>query len=110
MRCTLKINGQALSLRIFEVDDTAEARGRVCNIELALLHFYGSHRSEIVEKDNSGKLVFQFNREEHVSQASSYQTYLGAKKVLAGFGVWWREWHSRPVKEGFMEEVEGAWL
>lgn len=82
MHTALRINGHVLHITLAGVEDAPEARGRVCNIELALLRYYWRHASDPVAKAADGTLTFSFHR-----GASDYATFEGACRVLSGFGI-----------------------
>lgn len=80
----LKIEGDVLDLRISNVADSPEARGRECNMELALLRAYGWHTTEPVQRAADGTLIFR-----HWRGGSTHETYFLARRVLEGFAVEW---------------------
>ncbi len=83
-RYDLKFEGDVLDLRISDVPDNQTARGRECNMELALLHAYGCHTTEPVQHAADGTLIFR-----HWRGRSTHETYLLARRVLEGFAVEW---------------------
>ncbi len=93
MRLALKIEGPFLTLRISEVDNTPQMRGRVANMEIELLKLYGSHKSEPVQVEND-KLVYQFVRGD-----SDHAIYMDARQVLKGFNVEWLNGRDGIVRE-----------
>lgn len=100
MKFKLKFEGDTLHLTISGVENTPDARGRVCNMELHLLHYYGTHKSLPVQTDGEGKLVFQFIRGD-----STHEMYMGARKTLEGFAVIWINGRDgiQPGDSGFVE-------
>lgn len=80
----LKIEGDVLDLAISNVSDNRAARGRECNMELALLGAYGRHTSEPVQRATDGALIFRYWR-----SGSTHETYFLARRVLEGFAVEW---------------------
>ncbi len=80
----LKIEGDVLDLTISNVADSPEARGRECNMELALLHAYDWHTSEPVRRATDGTLIFR-----HWRDRSTHETYHLARRVLEVFAVEW---------------------
>lgn len=88
MNFKLKIEGDVLSFTASAVDNTPEARGRVCRmcrIELALLRLYGRHTSEAVKPDPraDGKMIHQFWR-----KGSNHTLYMECRAMLKReFGI-----------------------
>lgn len=83
-RFDLKIEGDVLDLTISNVSDNPFARGRECNMELALLRAYSRHTNEAVQRADDGTLLFRYRR-----SRSTHETYLLARRVLEGFAVEW---------------------
>ena len=81
MKFALKLEGDTLSFMVTGVEDTPDARGRVCRIEIALLKTYVEHRSLPVLKTDAG-LIFRFLR-----KRSDWETYEAARRVLRGFCI-----------------------
>lgn len=79
---TLTLDGSTLHCRVSGVTDSPDIRGRLCGIELELLHFYKWHTGEPVERDRDGKLLFHWHRE-----GSDRWTYEGAIRVLKQFCI-----------------------
>lgn len=79
----LKIKGDVLSLRVTH-PDTPAVRGRVCNVEMALMKHYHWHHSEPVVPalDGSGRIVQLFWR-----SGSDHALYTSVRDVLKGFGI-----------------------
>lgn len=82
MNFNLKIEGDCLSLTVSDVAPTPEERGRVCNVEMALLRHYGSHQSEAVRTDDRGHLTYLFHR-----GCSDHRLYMECREILKGFGI-----------------------
>lgn len=82
MEFRLKIEGDVIALFVTGVDDTPEVRGRIANIEIEFLRYYGNHASEPVIKDEDGKLTFHFHRGD-----SNHEIYEGCRRILRGFNI-----------------------
>ena len=81
MKFALGIEDDVLTFIVSEVDDTPEALGRVCNIELALLRHYGHHASEPVT-ERGGKMTFIFRR-----ARSDHSLMRETQEILQGFKI-----------------------
>jgi hypothetical protein len=80
MKAHIDLIDRTLIIRFEDVLDNESNRGRMCNVELALLREYGNH-NYYPSVYGEGLLEFVYCR-----QKSNKQTLEDARKVLQGFG------------------------